>query len=250
MSSKPLLITSAIAPPSNFSLLAMQNSDMRKATTKASIFFWVGQGIKELVVVDSTATKVLNKDDQEMLNRLGVRLEQFDFKQDNEKVRANGLGYAEGNLIKYALDNSELIAKSGSFFKCTGKVFCRNFQEILSMIESKNISSIFWQRFPFIHHLAETRFFFVSVKAFNEYVLPTYLSTDLQNIVETKLVQVLGSKLSTSYEIRPLITGFSGGPGNQLYGGHGHLYEEKCYGDLDLKFPCWLSITPKKGLYV
>jgi len=249
----PILITSAIRPPENFSALAMQDSDIRKAATKASIYFWVAQGAKELVIVDSTATEVLNTEDLDLFKRLGVHLEHIIFAQDNEKVRTLGLGYAEGNLLKYGVENSELITKKGSFFKCTGKVFCRNFADIFDLIVSKRISNIFWQRFPSISHLVETRFFFCSLAQFHNHILPCYLNSNSKNIVEAELAKVLDSHLKTANEIRPLLIGFSGGPGNQYFGGRGYLYEEKAYGDLDLHFPCWfntISGAPKLGVYL
>ncbi|MBT8541538.1 hypothetical protein G6653_09285 [Polynucleobacter paneuropaeus] len=249
----PILITSAIKPPENFPALAMQDSDIRKAATKASIYFWVAQGAKELVIVDSTATDVLNSEDLELFKRLGVHLEHITFTQDNEKVRTLGLGYAEGNLLKYGVENSELISKKGSFFKCTGKVFCRNFADIFDLVVSKKISNLFWQRFPSSPDLVETRFFFCSLDSFHRNILPCYLNSDTKNIIEADLAKVLGSQLNRANEIRPLLTGFSGGPGNQYFGGRGYLYEEKAYGDLDSHFPCWfntISGAPKLGVYL
>ncbi|MBT8603523.1 hypothetical protein G6662_02885 [Polynucleobacter paneuropaeus] len=249
----PVLITSAIAPPENMMSLAMKDVDLRKVTTKASIYFWVGQGVKELVIVDSTATEALNSEDQAMLGRLGVNLEQILFKQDDEKTRGLGLGYAEGSLLKYGIENSKLISKKGSFFKCTGKVFCRNFPDILDLITDKNITNIFWQRFPSIPNLVETRFFFSSIDAFNKNILPRYLNSNSNNIIESELAKVLDSYLKKASVLRPLLSGFSGGPGNQYFGGRGYSYEEKTYGDLDLHFPCWLNTlsgTPKLGVYI
>lgn len=43
-----VLITSAIAPPAAMPALKMADSGMRMITTKAGIFFWVGQGLRIL----------------------------------------------------------------------------------------------------------------------------------------------------------------------------------------------------------
>jgi len=231
----------------------MQDVNMRMATTKASIFFWAGIGVKEIVVVDSTLTKIFNSDDQNMFKSLGISYEEISFKQDNDKVRELGLGFAEGNLIKFGIDNSRLISTRGRFFKCTGKVFCRNFQNIFDLIALKKLSNIFWQRFPEISDVVETRFFFSSVDTFNKNILPCYLKSNFNNIVELELGKSFGSYLKKSKQIRPLLTGFSGGPGNKFFGGFGYQYEEKSYGDLDLSYPCWLNSTssdPKVGLYL
>ena len=57
-------------------------------------------------------------------------------------VLTRGKAFAEGQLIKFALDHSELLTKSGHFFKCTGKMFCRNFASICDLIATHNISLI------------------------------------------------------------------------------------------------------------
>jgi hypothetical protein len=249
----PVLITSAISPPKNMMCLAMKDIDMRKITTKASVYFWIAQGVKELVIVDSTGTEVMSGEDQAMLERLGVSLEQIIFKQDNERTSNLGLGYAEGNLLKYGIENSALISKKGSFFKCTGKVFCRNYPDILDLICQKKITNIFWQRFPSMPNLVETRFFFSSIDAFNKYILPSYFLSNSNNIIESELANILDSHLKKATVVRPLLSGFSGGPGNQYFGGRGYSYEEKTYGDLDFHFPCWLSTysgAPKLGVYI
>ena len=115
------------------------------------------------------------------------------------------------------------------------------------------MSNIFWQRFPEISDVVETRFFFSSVDTFNKNILPCYLKSNFNNIVEFELEKSFGSYLKKSKQIRPLLTGFSGGPGNKLFGGFGYQYEEKSYGDLDLSYPCWLNSTSsdsKVGLYL
>ena len=39
----------------------------------------------------------------------------------------------------------ELLGQSDYFFKCTGKIFCRNFAAIWDLIARNNIASIFWK---------------------------------------------------------------------------------------------------------
>ena len=73
----PILITSAIAPPANTPMLRMTDSTMRSITTKAAIFFWVGQGQKSIVICDATAASVLSPEELATIGKLGVAIEQL-----------------------------------------------------------------------------------------------------------------------------------------------------------------------------
>lgn len=232
-----ILITSAISPPVNTPALRMTGSGMRAITTKAAIFFWVGQGQKNIVVCDSTGSDVLTQEDLSTIRKLGIEIEQLNFKQDDALVVERGKAFAEGKLIEFAIRNSELLNRSGHFFKCTGKVFCRNFGQIWSLIVKNNIGTMFWKLYEHAlvdRNLADARFFYTSIADFQRVALAAYGRATESQILEHLLAVSLHAQLTMGASPRPLLSGFSGGLG--------HQYEEHYLGNLDMTYPCWYSL--------
>lgn len=231
-----VLITSAISPPANTPALRMTDSGMRAVTTKAGIFFWAGQGRKNIVVCDSTGSNVLTSDELAAIRKLGVGIEQIAFKQDDALVVERGKAFAEGKLIEYAVRNSELLNQSGHFFKCTGKMFCRNFDRIWDLIAKNNIGSMFWKLYEHAlvdRNLVDGRFFYTSIADFRGPILAAYNRACEAQILEYQLSLSLSSQLSAGTSLRPQLSGFSGGLGNQC--------EERYLGELEFSYPCWYS---------
>lgn len=58
-----------------------------------------------------------------------ARIECLHFENDQEKVKVQGRGYGEGEIVRHALAHSRLIAAAGCFAKCTSKLWVENFKE-------------------------------------------------------------------------------------------------------------------------
>jgi hypothetical protein len=234
----PILITTAAKPPKEIPFLRMTNVATRAVAAKAAIFFWMVQGAKQIVIADATGTTLLNPDDLSMVREMGVQVEQVSYLQDNALVTQRGKGYGEGQLIKYALDHSSILREQESFFKCTGKVFCRNFPTILEIVKRRNLSSIFWRflddRIDHPPH-ADGRFFYVSRRFAEAVLIPAYLNAnDSENLpAEHFIFLALSNTLTSARAPRPLLSGFAGGSGQQ--------YFDLSLGYFDLVLPCWLE---------
>jgi hypothetical protein len=234
--SATILITTAIAAPANTPALRMTDNNMRAVTTKAALYFWVGQGQKSIVVCDATGTSVLNAEELAPLRKLGVNIEQLAYQQDGALLAQRGKGFAEGQLIKHAVENSQLLRQSEYFFKCTGKMFCRNFAAIAELIARNNIGNMFWRLFEnslVERNLVDARFFYTSIGDFKRLILPAYDQATESRILEYQLSVGLDSlKRGTSF--RPQLSGFSGALGTQC--------PESYLGELEVAYPCWYSI--------
>lgn len=232
-----ILITSAISPPDRMPALRMADSGLRAVATKAAIFFWAAQGQKNLVICDSTGSSVLTAEELSTIRKFGVGIEQIAFKQDEALVVARGKAFAEGRLIEFAVQNSELLKASGHFFKCTGKMFCRNFPRIWDLIVKNRIGTMFWKLYEHSlvdRNLVDARFFYTSIADFPRLAHAAYDRASEAQILEHHLALSLQSQLSAGASLRPLLSGFSGGLGTQC--------EEYYLGDLDLSYPCWYSL--------
>jgi hypothetical protein len=235
MSQYPILITTAIKPPDNLPYLVLSDHNARLAATKAAILYWVAQGSKNIVVVDSTNTSPLNKEDFKLLRDCGTKIEVLTFRQDQDEIMQHGKGFGEGNIIKHAIENSKLLQCSEYFYKITGKCFCRNFEFIDEIVLKNNIKTIFWKLFDrnFAGNnlqLADTRFYFSSKSFFMNTLYPVYQNA--KNVsVERLLVDTLNEHLTAGYVQRSQISGFAGGVGGK--------YQEQDLGYLEYQFPVW-----------
>jgi hypothetical protein len=227
-----VLITTALHPPDTMPFLEMKNVAARTVATKAAIFFWAAQGIKNLVIADATDSTVLNEEEIVLLEQMDIDIEQIRYAQDAALVCKTGKGYAEGKLIAFAIENSRLLARHESFFKCTGKVLCRNFPAIDALIKDNNFSSLFWRWFP--HSVGfDARFFYVSKDFFREIMASGYvISNDSEGkFAELTCAAVLDASCFPGQAGRPLLSGFAGGMNKQ--------YKEAAPSEPDI-IPCWI----------
>ena len=237
----PILITTATNPPLNLPYLEMSNHIERTIATKCAIFYWIAQGAKKIIVVDGTNSPSLNDRDIQLIQSSGAMIESLAFSQDDNEIRQYGKAYGEGKIIRFALENSEILNRHEFFYKCTGKCFCRNFLEISDVIERNNIFSIFWRLFDRNFSgddlmLADTRFFYTSKEIAKKIILPAY--EESKNVsIERLLAPILNKAFARTYLQKSMITGFAGGVGGQ--------YDEFNLGYLDQQFPAWVLASPR-----
>jgi len=215
----------------------MKDPVIRMIAAKAALYFWVTQGIKQIVLADATATSLLSEYEVEEIEKAGTRIEQINYKQVHGDIIERGKGYGEGKLIEYAINNSELIAREEYFFKCTGKLYVRNYLNIAQGIKDNNVSSLFWRLMgdgTIMQPLADCRFYYTSKTFAVTHLIPAYVrSHDSKSICEYSVYQTLNSNLKVGRAPRPLTTGYSGSTGE--------AYFDSSLGSLDFNFPCWVS---------
>jgi hypothetical protein len=146
---------------------------------------------------------------------------------------ARGKGYGEGALIEFAIENSEFLKNVDNFFKCTGKIYCRNFDEILYMIQQNNIQNIFWK--DLFDYRADTRFFYVSKEFYKNFLMPAYRKIDDRKDMtsENLVLKVINENLAPGQAVRPLLTGYAGGTNQPCF--------DLSLGFLDQNLACWVT---------
>ena len=228
-----VLITTATNPPDGVFVLKMTNVAKRKVTAKAAALFWAASGIEKIVIADATGQTLLDEAEVLMLHQMGVEVEQIHYLQDNDLVIKKGKGYGEGALIQFAIQNSTLLQKVSNFFKCTGKVYCRNFLEIFNVIEQNNIQNIFWR--DVVDNMIDTRFFYASKEFSEKFLIPSYETIDDKNnnASERCVWKLAHERLTQGASIRPMLSGFSGSLDQP--------YFDMGMGFLDHNLPCWVS---------
>lgn len=210
---------------------------MRVIAAKAALYFWVTQGIEQIVLADATETNLLTEQEAAEIDESETRVEQISYKQADEDVIKKGKGYAEGKLIEYALDNSELLAREERFFKCTGKLYVRNFSNIVETIKSNSLSNLFWRHMgdgTSTRSWADCRFYYTTKSFAKNHLIPAYLASDDGDAAcEYHLHETLDRNMKIGRAIRPFIAGYSGGSGD--------AYFDSSLGSLDQAFPCWAT---------
>jgi hypothetical protein len=233
-----VLITTANNPPNGVPYLQMSDPVMRTIAAKAALYFWVTQGIEQIVLADATGKNLLTEQEEAQIDQSETRVEQLSYKQNSEDVIEKGKGYAEGKLIEYALDNSELLAREEHFFKCTGKVYVRNFPAVVSAIKANNISNLFWRYMgdgSWMQPWADCRFYYTSKSFARNHVLPAYFASNdhAGGVCEYHIHEALDRNMKAGRALRPLVAGYAGATGEP--------YFDSSLGSLDYSFPCWIT---------
>ena len=233
-----VLITTANNPPDGVPYLQMTDPVMRTIAAKAALYFWVAQGVEQIVLADATGTNLLTAHEEAEIDKSETRVEQINYKQDSEFVIRKGKGYGEGRLIEYAINNSELLAREEYFFKCTGKVYVRNFPAIAGAVKANNISNLFWRYMgdgSWTQPFADCRFYYTSKSFARNHLLPAYFeANDSGNVYcESRLHEALDRNMKAGRSERPLIAGYAGATGE--------TYFDSSLGSLDYDFPCWMT---------
>ena len=233
----PLLITTAVSPPSGTPDLRMTDPFRRKFMTRAAISFWATKGITRMVVADATDEIVLREADVSDLENMGVEVEQLRYQQDAQEIIKRGKGYGEGMLISHAIENSRILQEAGCFYKSTGKTFVRNFREMDKLVNDHKIDTIFWrysEAGELSRNWVDCRFFFTSMEFARSHLVPAYLRADDRNggTCEFQILNEMSRVGVGAKAPRPLVHGHAGGPDAEYFDGS--------LGYLDGNFPCWV----------
>jgi len=234
-----VLITTANKPAQGMQCLQMTSIAKRIITAKAAVFFWAAQGIEKIVIADASNQVLLDDKEVLLLNQIGTTIEQIYYAQDESLVAVKGKGYAEAELLNFAIENSNILKNENNFFKCTGKAYCLNFKKIQELIKQENIQSIFWKQIDpnskqLLNCWIDTRFFYVEKMFFKQVILTEYLKTDERyNCAEQICFSTISQNLQTNQKLKPVISGFCGGIDAE--------YIDFNLSQEDYSFPCWTA---------
>jgi hypothetical protein len=150
-----------------------------------------------------------------------ANIECLHHQNSSEEVFKNGKGYGEGEIIKYALNNSKKLALHDVFIKCTGKLWVTNFEDCLKEWNGKFMADAHFSRVfhfrPAKIDCIDTRFYIVNKQFYIDNLLHLYLQTNfekncsiehffLKKIQDLKLNRYIFSK-------DPIVCGVGGGSG-------------------------------------
>lgn len=143
-----ILMTSAIASPAAY--LVITNHEERLLQTLCGLVRWIRDtSANTIVLCDGTSPTFDFSKVQAFAKRYGKTLEILIF-QESDNFLVHGKGYAEGEVIEYALTHSAHLGAGTNFYKVTGRTYVANFDEI--RLEHENDDAVFfspaWKLMP------------------------------------------------------------------------------------------------------
>ncbi len=204
-----LIITSCIAPPPQDNL-ALSEPKKRLQYTKESLKkILCSKVFDKIVICDNSSYTFGNSITEEAL-RNGIKLEVLSFMGDFDKVKDQGKGYGEGEIMEYVINNSVLLKDENVFCKITGRLYVDNIDKILKRISyNKNYFNILTLRF---WKSIDTRFYIIKKSDYVKFLLHTYKYVNDKNNqwYEMKFRDSLKYAEFHQFPILPIIRGISG----------------------------------------
>jgi len=215
-----LIITSTVYV--NSGLTVVMDAGLREQQYTDSILFYIGSAaIKKIVVCDNSGF------DYSKVERLsagakqhGKEIEFLSFQGDKDKIKQQGKGYGEGEIMAYTLKNSRLLGEGSDFFKVTGRVIILNIDRIASKVVPGEacFQKVTMNPFSTLHKCkVDTRLYYCSRAFFEHHLSDAYTSVDdnggryLEHAYYDSLV--VHQARWTGFSVFPRYSGISGSTG-------------------------------------
>lgn len=237
----PLLITGCIMPCKNQPYLVLKDDRKRLEQYCSCIRYYIKSKCFDQIVFCENSNYICEDEYSigEYARLYNVKFEWIKFRGNEKKVEKLGKGYGEGEIIRYAINNSYIIQKCNRFIKVTGRLKVVNIKEIIEKFDdSSNYFNADLKRSRGI----DTRFYCVNKQFFINRLLEVYKYVDdmkLEMSIENIYFEVLFYNGLTTIRCLPLYPKFEG-----ISGGTGEVYTKKIYLVEDA-----LSLFCKVGLF-
>jgi hypothetical protein len=217
MNKLPVLLTSSVVPAD--ADVKLVEPEQRLFHTIESIAQWLRfSNFVQLVICDGSGFDFTDVLKQKFPD---ADIECLAFQNDKEQVARRGKGYGEGEIVKFAIENSERIRESGFFAKCTGKLWVENFEACWSewngrFLGKAHFDNVFSLRATRLSYF-DTRFYLADVAFYQQYFSHVHLDVggakglSLEDCFKTVVV---GNQMKNFlFRTPPLICGVGGGSG-------------------------------------
>ena len=160
----------------------------------------------------------------------GKKFEVVSFKGDYKTISEKGKGYGEGEIISFALKNSEILKKCDVFYKLSGRLIVTNMDRIVAATTTDN-SFIYHPKRIYNNRVShvETFFYKVSKDLYIKYLDNVYqfVNEEDHRYLEHLFYERLSDLDLKSFRYAPLISGLSGSSGESYTFGKKALILEK-----------------------
>lgn len=211
-----LIITGCIKPDNDMPMLFLKSQEERKKQYLQSIRYYIeNTNVINIVFCDNSGAEpdlaLIN-----LANDKGKNFEWLSFNGDLKKSVECGKGYGEGEILKYAMQNSKIIMDCEIIIKITGRMIVKNINSILFLMhygENYFYPVVEEGGKPFVC----TKIFIVKKGVFSNSFVDSFIDVkdDCHNYIEHVYAKVILNS-QCSYKILPLnpmILGMSGTTG-------------------------------------
>lgn len=219
----PLLLTSSVTP---IDLTGNLNDpSARIKHTLESIAEWLKIDPQiQIVICDGSG---FDFSDIVKVHFPSANIECIFFDNDAEQIKKHGKGYGEGEIIRYAIEHSNVMKKSEVFIKCTAKLWVANFDQCLLQWNNRFICGAYFANVysykKTMLKFIDTRFY-ISRKDFylkHFSVAHTQLGNTFGRSIEDAFLDVIQHEKMKHIFFRtpPVICGVGGGSGKYYKSG-------------------------------
>ena len=169
---EPVLLITATILPQERRFVRIKNPEERLDQYMDSLkFYIINTNIRKIVFCDNSGYG-FNKEELYLLaDRNHKEVEIIQFIGDKNSIEKYGKGYGEGELVKYALENSRLLEETDYFIKVTGRIKVRNINIIKNKID---LNKIYFNKNVGEHQLMDTVIYCIPKKIYIRYFMNAY----------------------------------------------------------------------------
>lgn len=129
-----VLLLTACVNPNGMDFTKLQDADERLRQYKVALQWYLDNTNIRIVFVENSGSDLtdyykdyIDKGRLEVLTFLG-----------NDYDRSLGKGYGEGKIVEYGLKNSEWLNNASHIIKITGRLICKNVNQMISAYNKRN----------------------------------------------------------------------------------------------------------------
>ncbi|MBU3589018.1 hypothetical protein [Polynucleobacter sp. 80A-SIGWE] len=150
-----------------------------------------------------------------------ANIECLSFNNDPALIKIHGKGFGEGEIIRYALEHSEILSESQWFSKCTAKLWVDNFLECTAEWNGKFLCQVFFSNAFSLKRskpeYIDTRFYIADTNFYKAYLAHAHI--DIGGVsgisIEDRFLEIAMREHLSGFIFKnpPVVCGVGGGSG-------------------------------------
>lgn len=214
---KLLIITSSVFVSSPFTKV-IDSSIREKQYVDSILYYLNNSNIKQIIVCDNSGFDYSNYNFETIALLKHKNIEILTFKGEFEAISKFGKGFGEGEIIKYVLNNSNLIQNSTAYFKVTGRIIVKNINKIIKFTgTNQNYFNLIQTKPTLLENRVDTRLYYCQKSTYINSLYNSYKDVNDPNgyyLEHAFYAALKRDKVSyTDFKIIPDFRGVSGSTG-------------------------------------